>query len=134
MSEPPEPSSPAAVITAVVVEDHAHVAALLTELLTDAGIQVLATVGTRLDGHHAIRTHLPQIAIIDNDLPDGSGIDLCRSLTADVPDVVTLLHTGAATAAQTQAALNAGAAAVVFKTAQGDSLLDAIQTHAPAAR
>jgi two-component system response regulator DevR len=131
MHEHREPSRPAEVITVVLVEDHVLLATLLTDLLMDSGIHVLASVGTRREGHRAVHTHRPHIAVIDNDLPDGSGIDLCRSLAADIPEVITLLHTGAATAAQTHAALNAGAAAVVLKTARGESLLEAIQSHAP---
>ena len=115
----------------VLVEDHAVLAELLTDLLTDAGIQVLATAATQWAGHHAVTTHRPHLAVIDNELPDGSGIELCRSLRVDAPDVTLLLHTGVASTFETAAALDAGAAAVVLKSLRGESLLEAIQTHAP---
>ena len=121
----------AAAITVVLVEDHAVLAKLLTALMTDAGIHVLATAATRREGHHAVTTHRPHLAVIDNELPDGSGIDLCRSLSAEAPDVALLLHTGYTSALETRAAMDAGASAVVLKTPRGDTLLQAIQAHAP---
>ena len=124
----------AAAVSVVLVEDHALLAELLTALLTDAGIQVLATAGTQWDGHHAVTTHRPHLAVIDNELPDGSGIDLCRSLRSDAPEVTLLLHTGAASRTETAAALDAGAAAVVLKSLRGENLLAAIEAHAPRLR
>jgi DNA-binding response OmpR family regulator len=134
MDEHQEPSRPAAAITVVLVEDHAELGARLTDLLTDAGIHVLATAGTQREGHHDVTTHRPHLAVIDNNLPDGYGIDLCRSLTTDAPEVTLLLHTAGINAVQTRAALDSGATAVVVKTPQGDSLLEAIRSHAPTAR
>jgi response regulator of citrate/malate metabolism len=32
--------------------------------------------------------------VIDNHLPDGTGIDLCRTLTAQTPSVRLLIHSG----------------------------------------
>jgi two-component system response regulator DevR len=130
-SEPPRATG---TISVVLVEDHAMLAELLTILLTDAGIRVLASVGTRRSGHEAVALHRPHLAIIDNELPDGSGIDLCRSLTAEVPEVALLLHTGYTSTQETQAAMDAGAAAVVLKSPRGDGLLRAIQMHAPGLR
>lgn len=118
-------------ISVVLVEDHELLVELLTELLTDAGIWVLATAGTCSDGHHAVSTHRPHIAIIDNELPDGSGVDLCRALSADAPEVALLLHTGSTSATQTREAMAAGAAAVVLKTLRGDTLLQPVHALAP---
>jgi two-component system response regulator DevR len=129
-----DPPGATDVITVVLVEDHAILAKLLTQLLTDAGIQVLATAGTRHDGHHLVTTHRPHLAVIDNELPDGSGIDLCRSLSAQVPEVALLLHTGYTNTLDTRAAMDAGAAAVVLKSPRGDGLLQAIRIHAPLSR
>jgi two-component system, NarL family, response regulator DevR len=124
-----EQSPATGAVSVVLVEDHALLAELLTDLLTDAGMLVLATATTQGDGHRAVTTHRPHVAVIDNELPDGSGVDLCRSLSAEVPEVTLLLHTGSTSRLETAAALEAGAAAVVLKTLRGDTLLAAIQAH-----
>ena len=124
-------AGPREAVTVVLVEDHALLAELLTALLSDAGIQVVATAATQRDGHLAVTTHRPHLAVIDNELPDGSGIELCRSLRVEAPEVTLLLHTGATSARETAEARDAGAAEVVLKSLRGESLLAAIQAHGP---
>src|SRR5450631_403147 len=94
-------------VTVVLVEDHVMLADLLTTLLTEAGIRVLAAAGTQRDGRRAVTAHRPRVAIIDNELPDGSGVDLCRMLKAQTPDVTLLLHTGVTSTFDTAEALEA---------------------------
>ena len=118
-------------ISVVLVEDHALLVELLVGLLTDAGVWVLATAGTRSEGHHAVTSHRPHIAIIDSELPDGSGVDLCRALSADAPGVALVLHARYASPTETHKAIAAGAAAVVLKTVRGETPLQAVHALAP---
>jgi DNA-binding NarL/FixJ family response regulator len=120
-----EPS--AAAVTVCLVEDHAQVRRQLCDLLTGAGMDVVAAVGTFREGKVAITDHLPDVAVIDNRLPDGSGIDLCRTLSHSTPQVTLLLHTGTLTSQVALEALQAGAVAVIPKSIRSDSLLEAIR-------
>jgi two-component system response regulator DevR len=118
-------------VTVCLVEDHAMLREQLCELLADSGIEVLAAVGTMREGEAAVITHRPDVAVIDNRLPDGRGIDLVRTLAlADLP-VTLLLHSATATTADVREALQAGAAAVIVKTIAGDNLLAAIRRLPP---
>lgn len=117
-----------AAVTVCLVEDHVELRNQLCRLITKAGMNVLAAVGTLREGEVAITDHLPDVAVIDNRLPDGRGIDLCRTLSRTTPEVTLLLHTGIVTDALTLEALEAGATAVISKIIRSDGLLEAIRS------
>ncbi|MFN0284467.1 MAG: response regulator [Kineosporiaceae bacterium] len=122
-------------LTVVVVEDHAGVREQLVALMQDEGIDVLAAVTTVHAGYEAVAANHPDVAVLDNRLPDGLGIDLCRTLTAELPGVRVVLHAGAMTADEERAAVAAGAAAVVQKSVRADTLIHAVRAlAAPVAR
>jgi DNA-binding NarL/FixJ family response regulator len=118
-------SSPVA--TVCLVEDHPLLRDLLCDLMDDSGLQVLAAVGTMRDGEAAIFEYRPDVAIIDNRLPDGRGIDLIRILARSTPKVALVLHSGTATHGDASEALQAGASAVILKSIRGHSLIEAIR-------
>jgi DNA-binding NarL/FixJ family response regulator len=126
----PKTPTPAAV-TAVLVERNPTVRHLLTLQCADAGILVLAAVGTLGEGRLAITGCQPDVAVIDDRLPDGRGVDLCRTLAVEEPEITLLLHTGVLAADDVREALDAGAAAVVLRTIRAESLLDMIKRRSP---
>ena len=102
--------------------------------MRDAGIEVLAAVDGITRGYAAVVEKTPDVVVLDNQLPDGSGTDLCRRLTEEVPGPRVIMHVGAMTAAEERAALEAGAWAVVRKSVRVDALIHAVlQLAAPAA-
>lgn len=119
-------------IRVVLVEDHHGIRAQLVTLLQSGGIDVVAAAATATDGWEAIAATQPDVAVLDNHLPDGLGIDLCRRITLHHPAVAVLLHSADLTTQDEQQARHAGAAAVVLKTFSGADLIAAI--HASASR
>ncbi len=115
-------------ITAVLVEDDPAAREGLTRLLTAAGVQVLAAAATVAEGHRTIAELRPDVAVIDSHLPDGLGVNLCHTITAQTPSVAVVIHSGLVTGRDEREARRVGAAAVVAKTIRGDELLDAIRT------
>jgi two-component system response regulator DevR len=113
-------------VTVCLVEDNQHLREQLERFLLDAGVAVVAAVGTVKDGERAIVTHQPDVAVIDLRLPDGTGIDLIRTVAQTAPQVTLVLHSSSATAGVTRDALEAGAASVIPKSIRADGLLDAI--------
>src|SRR6185436_4267068 len=53
-----------------------------TRILTRAGFQVLEA-GTGKEGLRLVHSTSPQLVILDINLPDINGIDLCRQLKSD---------------------------------------------------
>jgi len=63
----------------VVVDDNVITLSIFEDLLTEAGFEVLSTTSgeTAID---LILNHHPDVAILDNNLPDRSGLDVSRHL------------------------------------------------------
>jgi DNA-binding NarL/FixJ family response regulator len=131
MQETPTGETQPAHVTVVLVEDHAVVRDQLAGILGRAGIDVLATAATVQAGYETVLACRPDVAVLDNLLPDGLGIDLCRRLTAQVPGIPVVMHSGAMTSAERLEALDAGAAAVIPKSIRVDALIQAIRVNAP---
>jgi DNA-binding NarL/FixJ family response regulator len=117
-------------IRLVLVEDHLGMRERLVQMLSGAGMDVLAAVTTLDGGCHAALSLSPDLMVIDNQLPDGQGIDLCHLLGDLTPDIPTVIHSGTLTERQVREALSAGACEVVVKSASPDALLRAIRRHA----
>ena len=115
-------------ITVVLVQDRKGVRELLTHLLADAGFGVLDAVATVRQAYDSITQLRPHVAVLDNHLPDGSGIDLCRRLSGEAPDIAFLIHSGTLSPAEEREALAAGARAAILKSMNTQPLLDAIRS------
>lgn len=68
--------------TILVVEDDAGIAALLRQILEKEGFAVVARPDLRGAQEAIDVVGLPALAVVDYQLPDGVGTDLCRSLGA----------------------------------------------------
>jgi DNA-binding NarL/FixJ family response regulator len=130
MHEAPSGQSRPAPLTVVLVEDHVLVGEQLTGLLGLAGIKVLATAPTIAAGYETVLARRPDVVVLDNQLPDGLGVDLCRRLTTHVPGIPVVMHSGAMTSTESLEAIGAGAAVVIPKSIRLDALIQAIRVNA----
>lgn len=113
-------------LTVCLVEDHERVRHSLVALLEGAGLSVCAAVATAEESLAAVRVHDPHVAVLDSRLPDGTGIDLCRALTRELPGVAVVIHAGTVDEDLEVAAQAAGASAVVPKSIRGTALLESL--------
>jgi DNA-binding response OmpR family regulator len=65
----------------LIVEDEASVREFLQAALGGAGGHVLSS-DTVAAGLHLLRAHKPDLVVLDINLPDGSGLDVCREIRA----------------------------------------------------
>lgn len=72
----------------MLAESHDILREFYRQALTGAGLQVVATVSSARSAHQAVLDHKPDIVIVDSLLPDGPGLELCRSLRLAAPDVI----------------------------------------------
>ncbi|MFL6156720.1 MAG: response regulator [Marmoricola sp.] len=114
-----------------LLDDHEIVRRGVRALLESEGdVDVVGEASTVADAARQIAELLPDVAVLDARLPDGSGIDLCARLRETVPGVRSLILTSYDDEEAIVSAIRAGAAGYVLKEVQGDSLLSAVRTVA----
>ncbi len=74
----------------VVIEDQRLVAEFFTFHCRDLGLQVVQQCATCAEGLAAIRTHLPELVLLDISLPDGDGLELAKTVLSQMPQVKIL--------------------------------------------
>ncbi|MDQ6640868.1 MAG: response regulator transcription factor, partial [Actinomycetota bacterium] len=79
-------------ITVYLLDDHEVVREGLRALLEGTGdIVVVGESGSAQDATSRIPALRPQVAVLDARLPDGSGIEVCRSVRAVDPAINALI-------------------------------------------
>jgi two-component system, NarL family, response regulator DevR len=115
------------VIRLLLVDDHEIVRRGLRELLEAEGdLEVVAQAGS-LDEALALDISTVDVAVLDVRLPDGSGVDLCRQLRTDHPDLGCLMLTSFADNEALNASVLAGARGYVLKNVRGTELITSIR-------
>lgn len=111
-----------------LLDDHEVVRQGLRALLESTGtIEVVGESGSAEDAAHRIPALRPDVAVLDARLPDGSGIEVCRTVRAVDPSIQALILTSYDDDEALFAAIMAGAAGYVLKEIKGRDLVAAIR-------
>ena len=115
-------------IRVFLLDDHEVVRRGLRELLEpETDLEVVGEAGTASEALARIPALRPDVAVLDARLPDGSGIDVCRDVRSNHPEIRALILTSFDDDDALFAAIMAGAAGYVLKDIHGDDLVDAIR-------
>ncbi|MFD1824224.1 MULTISPECIES: response regulator [Mumia] len=115
-------------IRVFVVDDHEIVRRGVTDLLETA--DDIRVVGEAVDVAQAlarIPSVVPDVAVLDVRLPDGSGIDVCRELQVSYPGIRTLILTSYDDDEAVYAAILAGASGYLLKEVLGSRLIESVR-------
>src|ERR1700712_5579822 len=124
-------TDPSATIRVYLLDDHEVVRQGLRALLESAGdIEVVGESGSAVDATRRIPALRPHVAALDARLPDGSGVEVCRSVRAVDPTIKALILTSYDDDEALFAAIMAGAAGYVLKEIGGQDLVGAVRTVA----
>lgn len=135
-------------IRVILVDDHEVVRLGLLTLLEDIPwVRVVAEAGSAQEAQRVVEQHRPDVVVLDIRLPDESGIEVCRSITTNWPQIQVIMLTSSGDEELIFKALQAGASGYVLKKVgnkaliraleaarQGDSLLDPVVTRQVIAR
>ena len=93
-------------------------------------LQVVGQAATSQDALAQIAKAAPDVAVLDVRLPDGDGVEVCREIRSDVPGTRCLIVTAFGDDEALFAAIMAGAAGFLLKTAPVDEMIEGIRTVA----
>jgi two-component system, NarL family, response regulator DesR len=106
------------VIRVLIAEDQSMVRGALRALLDlEDDIEVVAEVGRGDEVVAAVREHLPDVALLDIEMPGGDGIEAARELSAAVPTCRAVILTTFGRPGFLRRAMEVGAAGFLVKDA-----------------
>lgn len=118
-------------ITVFVVDDHDMLRLGLRETFADQPDIEIVGESDRYEGALGrIIDANPSVAIVDVELGDGNGIELCRRLMDEAPEVRCLMFTSSTGDEPLYNAIIAGAAGYILKASPSDDLLRAVRAVA----
>src|SRR5215216_5219711 len=118
-------------ITVVIADDHAVVRSGLRMLLdAEDGLRVVAEAGDVPTAMQVIRAHRPGVAVLDLNMPGGSGLEAIPLLRESTPETAIVVLTMQDDPAFARQALQTGASGFVLKEAADEELLEAVKLAA----
>lgn len=116
-----------AAIRVLLVDDHAVVRRGLRAVLSQPQLEVVGEADSVKTGVAEARRLEPDVVVMDLRLPDGSGIEACRDIRAELPDTRVLILTSYADEDALFSAVMAGAAGYILKDLDPGRLLEAVR-------
>ena len=114
-------------VSLMLVDDHEVVRAGLRTLLSASGlIDFVGEAGTVAEAVALALERRPNVVLMDLRLPDGSGVEACREILSEAPEVRVLFLTSYSDAEAVTSTVLAGAAGYVLKDIGHLALLRAI--------
>jgi DNA-binding NarL/FixJ family response regulator len=112
----------------LVVDDHEVVRQGLVALIDRREkFQVVAEAGTVEEALDAARRFQPDLVIMDVRLPDGSGIEACREIRAELPATRVVMLTSYPDEEAVLSAIIAGASGYLLKQVRARDLVNALE-------
>ncbi len=112
----------------LVVDDHEVVRQGLVAMLDRRpGFEVVAEAGTVAEAIEAARRFKPDLVVMDVRLPDGSGIEACREIRAELPETRVVMLTSYPDEEAVFSAIVAGASGYLLKQVRARDLVSALE-------
>ena len=111
-----------------IVDDHILLNEALTTAINQSEIVHVSRSFSTLEAcAHALRKRRPDVILLDISMPDGNGIDFCRQMIAEYPQMRVVAMTCHDEPSVIQKALDAGIHGYVLKSASVEELLNAVR-------
>src|SRR3954468_22862227 len=118
-------------IRVFLMDDHEVVRRGLTALLESTDdITVVGESGSAREAARIIPALRPHVAVLDQRLPDGNGVDVCRDVRSQDPTIKALMLTSYQDDEALFDSIMAGASGYLLKQVRGTDLVEAIRTVA----
>jgi DNA-binding NarL/FixJ family response regulator len=111
----------------MIVDDHPMWRDAVGRDLTEAGCEVVATVGEGAQALRIVGSVRPDVVVLDLQLPDMPGVEVTRGLVTSHPEVRVLILSASGEHRDVLDAVKAGATGYIVKSASRAELLDAVR-------
>ena len=114
-----------------LVDDHEIVRRGIANIIdAERDLEVIGEASTVQQALGRVAATLPDLVVLDVRLPDGNGIDLCRSILSAHPEMRCIMLTAYDDDQASYAAVLAGASGYVLKDIRGQKLIESIRAVA----
>jgi DNA-binding NarL/FixJ family response regulator len=121
-------TAPVKVLRVLVVDDHEVVRQGLVSLLDRRpNLQVVAEAGSVAESIEQARRFRPDVVVMDVRLPDGSGIEACREIRAELPGTRVVMLTSYPDEEAVLSAIMAGASGYLLKQIRARDLVNGLE-------
>jgi two-component system, NarL family, response regulator DevR len=112
-----------------LLDDHEVVRRGLRELIEgEDDLTIVGEAGTAAEALERIPATRPDVAVLDVQLPDGDGVEVCRDIRSAHPEIACVMLTSFADDEAVYASIMAGAAGYLLKQVRGTDLVAGIRT------
>lgn len=113
----------------LVVDDHPLLAQSLAGIVSESKIgEVVAIAGTAKQCFELIAGHQIDLVLLDVNLPDGSGLDVCKTICEKYPQLKVIAITSYGEFTVVRKMLEYGARGYILKNAMPDEIILGIET------
>ena len=118
-------------IRVALVDDHKAFVEGMSRLINDSGIAHVIWAGYSAgDCRRQLCNDVPDVLLLDIQLRDGNGVDLCAELTKKYPDLKILALTSYEVYPVVRRMLESGAKGYILKNAMAEEIYEGIETVA----
>ncbi len=111
-----------------LLDDHEVVRRGVRDLLeSEPDLEVVGEASTAAEAIARIPATQPDVAVLDVRLPDGTGVEVCREVRSQRPDLACLMLTSYADDEALFESIVAGASGYVLKEVRGGELIDSVR-------
>ncbi|MBK6937574.1 MAG: response regulator transcription factor [Chitinophagaceae bacterium] len=118
-------------INVLITDDHILLAEGLKKIINDSPIaKVVAVAHSGNECHRLLRENLPDVLLLDINLPDTDGITLCAELKTLYPSLKVLALTSYGEYTMVRRMMESGASGYILKNAMAEEMLEGIEVVA----
>lgn len=118
-------------ISVLITDDHILLAEGLKKIINDSGkARVIATAHSGNDCRQLLKEALPDVLLLDINLPDTDGITLCAELKSLYPSLKVLALTSYGEYTMVRRMMESGASGYILKNAMAEEMLEGIEVVA----
>jgi DNA-binding NarL/FixJ family response regulator len=112
----------------LIVDDHDIVRKGLSMLVSrHADLAVVGEAGSAAEAVEKAQDFSPDVVVLDIRLPDGSGIEVCRDIRSQNPDIRVLMLTSYSDEEAIMGSIMAGASGYLLKEIRSQQIVEAIK-------